>query len=89
VRSVISHFQRQEGRIDIRALPRSADHEYWGVTVPMAATGLCLAAFLFWMVLRCAGRRRPDLMVALVTYGMVLGTAWALSFGWLLSEMSP
>jgi hypothetical protein len=61
------------------AAGQAARDRFWAVDVPMAATGLGLAAFLRLVVLDVS-RRRPELVLIVAPYAWALALAWLFSF---------
>ena len=77
--SAISFFQGRAGIGAIEVASRTAHDVFWGLTVPMTVTGICLAIFVSRVVVLCALERRHDLLLVMAPY------AWAMVFTWLLS----
>jgi hypothetical protein len=88
-RWMISSFQQREGVIRIARVEGGDWYAFWGLSVPMAVTGLWLGLFVARMVTNCASRRRADLTYAAVAYTMALAIAWLASFEWLRQEIGP
>ena len=52
----------------------------WGWTIPMAATGCGLAAFVMRLVVMCRRRRRYELVPLVVFYAWAMMVAWLATF---------
>ncbi len=59
---------------------REAHAAFWGLTAPMAVTGIGLAAFVSRIVVLGAARRRHDQLPAVIAYAWAMACAWLLSF---------
>ncbi len=79
-RSVISYFQRQEGYVAIGGASRGTHFEFWGLTLPSTATGICLVVYVSILVLACVPRRRRALLWFVVAYAASLAVAWVFLF---------
>ncbi len=68
---------------------RGAYDEYWGLTIPMAVTGICLAALVSTIVVKCALRRRSELLLVAVLYAWAMANAWLCLYAWLKIQAFP
>ena len=79
-RSVIWHFQRPEGFEAIGGASRGEDYQFWGLTVPRHATGICLMAYVSGLALACTPRRRRRLLLIVVAYALALALSYLFLF---------
>ena len=74
------------GRRLALVLEQAAQYEYWGLTVPMTVTGICLAVFLSRIIVLCSLQRRAELMLVAIGYAWAMAVAWIWLYAWLKSE---
>jgi hypothetical protein len=85
-RAALSSFRRSEGVGSLRTSSRAAQHEYWGLSVPMSATGIGLAVFLSRIIVARALQRRAELVLVAIGYAWAMAFAWISLYVWLRIE---
>jgi hypothetical protein len=85
-RLIVSFFQKQEGLVDISNARRADFYEFWGLTVPSVATGVCLIVYVIILAVSCISRRRPTLLWLVGGYAVLLLISWFIVFVELVIE---
>ncbi len=85
-RAAMSSFQQREGVDSLWYLNEAAQYEYWGLTVPMTVTGICLAVLLSRIIVLCSLQRRSELILVAIGYAWAMAVAWIWLYAWLKSE---
>ena len=82
-RSAIWFFQWQAGSVALDGASRGAHYRFWGLTIPMKMTAICLVWDVFGLSVVCAHRRRFGILVLVVGYALALVFAYVILFAWL------
>jgi hypothetical protein len=81
--------RQRAGTGALAAPSRAGDDAFWALTVPMTATGLCLAAHVSRTVFIGVSRRRSELTLILVGYGWAMAHAWVFLYALLKIQTFP
>jgi hypothetical protein len=79
-RSVIWHFQRQEGFVAIGGASHGEDYEFWGSTLPGCVTGIGLIVHVLLLTVACAPRRSRSLLLLVPPYALALTAVYIILF---------
>ena len=79
-RSVIWHFQGQEGFVAIGGANRGEDYQFWGSTLPGFVTGICSTIYVLFLTAACARRRRRILLLPALAYALAMAVVYVTLF---------